>query len=278
MNLSRIAILAPGLLGGSLALAIRERHPKIALSIYARRESAIEEMKSSGLKADYFTSPVQAAHDADLVIFCMTVGAMPAIAQQIKSTLKPSAVITDVGSVKESVDREMKKALGNNTQWIGSHPMAGGEKTGFSAAHSRLFEGATTILTPVETANPKALQTLKEFWSSLGSTIAVCTPREHDRWVAQISHLTHLTASALVRAVSPESIEVRGPGFRDTTRVAAGSPEMWTEILIQNRDAILESITSLQNEIATIQHHLKHSDPDQVREWLTASSEIRSKL
>ncbi|MES2309194.1 MAG: prephenate dehydrogenase/arogenate dehydrogenase family protein [Verrucomicrobiota bacterium] len=278
MNLQRIAILAPGLLGGSLALAIRERHPHVALSIFARRDSAIEEMRSSGLKAHYFTNPSEAVHDADLVIFCMTVGAMASIAQQIQSSLKPQAIVTDVGSVKEVVDHEMQAALGNSARWIGSHPMAGGEKTGFSAAQANLFDSATTILTPTEHSNSEALRILSEFWKSLGSTIVICSPQEHDRRVAQISHLTHLTSSALVRAVSSESILVRGPGFRDTTRVAAGPPEMWTEILLQNKKAVLESITSLQKEISTIQKHLQDSNAEGIKEWLSGSSEIRSKL
>lgn len=278
MNLSRIAILAPGLLGGSLALAIRQRHPHIALSIYARRDSAIHEMRSSGLQADYFTNPAQAVCNANLVIFCMTVGAMPNIAEQIKSSLKPNTIVTDVGSVKEFVDQEMQKVFGSHVRWIGSHPMAGGEKTGFSSAHSQLFENSTTIITPTQNSDLEAISTLKELWTSLGSRVVVYPPRKHDQLIAEISHLTHLTASALVNAVSEDSLEVRGPGFRDTTRVAAGSPSMWTEILMQNREPLLNSIELLQKELSEIQTNIQNSDSEKILKWLEKSSKIRSQL
>ncbi len=282
MKLDRIAILAPGLLGGSLALAVRQRHPHISLSIYARRPSVINEMKEACLDADYFTDPILAIQNADLVVFCMTIDAMPAIAKRIRQGFKENAIVTDVGSVKERLDQEMQKIFENpeapTVRWIGGHPMAGGEKTGFGAAHATLFESSTTILTPTEHSDTEALLFLKEFWSSLGSKVLLCTPHEHDQRVAQISHLTHLTASALVHSVSAESIEARGPGFRDTTRVAAGSPLMWTEILLQNKEAVLDAIQRLQRELSTIESHLQNSETKKITHWLEKSAEIRSRL
>ncbi len=282
MKLERIAILAPGLLGGSLALALQQRHPKIALSIYARRESVIQEMKAAALQADYFTDPLLAIHNADLVIFCMTVDAIPEVAQRIRHGFKENAIVTDVGSVKEKLDLKMRKIFESpnppHLRWIGGHPMAGGEKTGFSAAHATLFETSTTVLTPTKESDPEALSLLTEFWRSLGSKVLLCTPQEHDQRVAQISHLTHLTASALVNAVSPESIEVRGPGFRDTTRVAAGSPAMWTEILMQNRKAVLTALESLQNQLSLIQKNLQNSESEKITAWLEKSSKTRAQL
>lgn len=278
MNLNRVAILAPGLLGGSIALALRERQPHLRLSIFARKKSTLDEIQSQNLKADFFTDPTQAVQEADLTLFCMTLGAMPEMAQKVRPFLKKGSVVSDVGSVKGSIDTSMRAALGNEIHWIGSHPMAGGEKSGFSAAQSDLFEGATTILTPTSESHPSALQLLSEFWKSLGSRIVLCTPQEHDQRVAQISHLTHLTASALVRAASPESLEVRGPGFRDTTRVAAGSPSMWSEIILQNSVAVQNSLSLLQNELHQLQEILKNSDSTALQEWLQKASSLRSSL
>lgn len=274
----QIAILAPGLLGGSLALALQSRFPSLTLSIYARRESALQEMKEAGLKARFFTDPREAVSQADLTVLCMTVGAMPKIAQEIKDSLKKGSLVTDVGSIKGPLDSVIRQALGNQVEWIGSHPMAGGEKTGFKAASASLFEGATTLITPLPSTPAQVQELIKTFWESVGCKVVVTTPEAHDQMVAQISHLPHLVASALVRSVSSESLKVRGPGFRDTTRVAAGSAEMWTEIALQNRSEIQKSIQQIQAELKELDQYLTAEDSVSLKKWLEKASSIRSQL
>ncbi len=278
MKFSKIAILGPGLLGGSLALAVKARGLCGSLSLYARRPEAAEALRRSSLDALISTDPIQVVQDAELVIFAVPIGIMPELTERIKGALDPFSIVTDVGSVKGPVVAQMEESLAGVAKWVGSHPMAGSEKSGFDAAREDLFVGARTIVTPTAATDSSALETVITFWQSLGCTVSTCSPEEHDRRVAQISHLPHLLASALVRSTEPESLEFRGPGFRDTTRVAAGPAPMWSEILINNQEAVRESILRLRKELTTVESLIQTQDEKALREWLADASQIRSNL
>jgi prephenate dehydrogenase len=252
--MKQIAILGPGLLGGSIAKAFRQ-DANVRVHLWARREEAVREAQSLEV-ADHVTSSLgEAVQGADTVLLCVPVGAMPAIVRQILPVLSPDALVTDVGSVKEVVCRELGPMLQGRAHFIGSHPMAGSEKAGISAARADLFQAAVCILTPEEGRTPpEVLRRATVFWERLGCRVRTLAPGAHDQICAIISHLPHLSAAALVNVVEsvcPEAFGFCGSGFRDSTRIAAGLPSMWTEILLSNRTAVAES---LRQFIAILEH------------------------
>jgi prephenate dehydrogenase len=261
MNFGTVAILGPGLIGGSLALALAERGLAKRLMIYARSPRALDEIRLAQVDAELTGNPSEAVRDADVVILCVPVEAMAALVHEFRDALKPTAFITDVGSVKGSVVGEIEPLLEDRALWIGSHPMAGSERGGFSAARPDLFEGATVILTPTKHTPRDAQHRAEKFWTALGSNLAVLSPEKHDQMVAAISHIPHLIAAALVNhAVTFGDLDLAAGGFRDTTRVASGSPDLWAEILLANSDAMAEQVDHLIRDLHTLQVALKSAD------------------
>ena len=192
MTFGTVAILGPGLIGGSLALALAERGLAEQLKVYSRRDTVFPAIKAKLPDAHLTTNIVEAVSDADVVVLCLPVETMAEAAGKILHGLKPGALVTDVGSVKESVDRELGKIFAGKALWIGSHPMAGSEKSGFTVARADLFAGATVILTPTKLTAAGAEDRAAQFWKAVGGRILKLDPKSHDVAVAQISHLPHL--------------------------------------------------------------------------------------
>jgi prephenate dehydrogenase len=238
MNFGTVAILGPGLIGGSLALALAERSLAKKLYIYARSPHALDAIRLAGVDAVLTGNPSEAVREADVVILCVPIEAMPELVKECRDALKPTALVTDVGSVKGSVDREIAPLLAGRAQWIGSHPMAGSEQNGFMAARADLFENAAVIVTPTATTAPETQQRAEEFWSALGGRVFALSPTQHDLSIGEISHMPHFIAAMFFADARPESLALAGGGFRDTTRIASGSPQLWTEILWANRVAL----------------------------------------
>ena len=261
MNFGTVAILGPGLIGGSLALALAERGLAKRLMIYARSPRALDAIRTAGVDAELTGNPGEAVRDADVVVLCVPIEAMAGLVREFRGALKPGALVTDVGSVKGSVDRDLAPLLEDRALWIGSHPMAGSEQAGFAAARPDLFDGATVILTPTKRTSRDAHRRAEKFWTALGSNLAVLPPEKHDRLVAAISHIPHLIAAALVNhAVVFGDLDLAAGGFRDTTRVASGSPELWTEILLANREAVGDQLEDLIRSLEAIRLALKNHD------------------
>ena len=252
----RIAVLGPGLLGGSIALAVRKRHQENSIRLWGRNAERVAEIEAAGF--EHATSDLgRAVEGAELIILAVPVGAMEALGRQLLAEGVPQgAFVTDVGSVKvhphESVGALMSDA---GLRFIGSHPMAGSERTGFDAADPDLFEGAPCILTNEHRCADDEVNRLVGFWAGLGAQSVVMSAREHDRLVARISHLPHVVAvvCALVALEREDDGRLAGGGLRDTSRVAAGDPLMWTEILMENRRELLAPLrecAGMLNEIA----------------------------
>ena len=185
----------------------------------------------------------ETARGSNLCVLCTPIGAMPALGEQLAPALAEGAVVTDVGSVKAGVVRRLETIFGG--RFIGSHPMAGSEQSGLSAARANLFEGAVCILTPTNESLPEAVQAVRDLWQCVGCRIMQMTPGEHDERVARVSHLPHAVAAALVNAISLRLADVgsiAGGGYRDTTRIAAGPAAMWREILLENRAGLLAGL------------------------------------
>ncbi len=282
MTFGTVAILGPGLIGGSLALALAERGLADKLVIYARSPRALDAIRTAGVDAELTGNPSEAVRDADVVILCVPIEAMAALVSEIRDALKPTALVTDVGSVKYSVDRDLELLIGNRALWIGSHPMAGSEQAGFTAARADLFEGAAVVVTPTPQTQKEAVDRAEEFWKAFGARVIKLSPKDHDTYVAQISHVPHLLASALVCHASPEARKLAGGGFRDTTRVASGSPDLWTEILSANAKSVATELGALIVHLKALKSHLEESPSDVLKHslhtTLKAAQDARSQM
>ena len=221
------------------------------------------------------TDPTVAAKGADLVILCTPVGAFSDILRQISPVLHPGAIITDVGSTKGSVVEAAAKQLPASVHFVGSHPMAGSEKRGVEFARADLFKGALCILTPTAKTNPSTTKQLKEFWQQLGMRLTEMSPEDHDRLVADISHLPHAVAAALVAMQSDPALKLAGRGFLDATRIASGDGGLWRDILLDNRDNIRAGVERLQQTLASLLEQLDRKDAEGLRQWLDAAAAKR---
>jgi prephenate dehydrogenase len=229
--------------------------------IYARSPRALDEIRLAGVDAELTQNPSEAVREADVVILCVPIEAMAALVHECRDALKPDALVTDVGSVKGSVDRDLAPLLEDRALWIGSHPMAGSEQAGFAAARGDLFVGAAVIITPTEQTQREAERRAEEFWSALGARLFFLAPEFHDIAIAEISHMPHLVAAILAGKVSHESLAMAGGGFRDTTRVASGSPELWTEILWANRKAMQTHCSAWWTIMSNLRGLFESDDP-----------------
>ena len=253
MDFRRIAVIGPGLLGGSLVRAIGKRRDRTAgeaieVRVWGRRREPVAALEAEGIAAIASIELEEVTRGADLVILATPVGVMGDRTREMieAGALAPGAIVTDVGSVKASVVAELEPLVtGAGGCFVGSHPMAGSEKTGLEHASADLFVGAACLVTPTAATPEEAMERVEAFWQWLGGRIARLSPGEHDRAVAMVSHLPHLVAALLVESVlgkSPELGAFAGGGFRDSTRIASGAAEMWTEILSENREAVREAL------------------------------------
>ena len=281
-----MAVLSPGLIGGSVLRAIRARHPGTRLSAWARRPEAVAELLAvPGLVESASTDVNEAIAGADCLILAMPTGNMAEVVAQMAPFPAGSQVlVTDVGSVKAPVVREIGPLVSERGGiFIGTHPMAGSEKKGLAFADASLFEKAAVILTPgdaIESDDP-SLRRLTLFWEDLGGIVTLLDPARHDELVGAISHLPHLVASALARSVLgrvPEAAPLSGGGFRDTTRVAGGPEGMWAGILADNHLAVSEQLGELIRELEMWKEALDTLDRDRLLSFLSEARSLRGSL
>jgi len=277
----KITIIGVGLLGGSLGLAARKRRVAGEIAGYARREKTIVESEKIGA-LDYATTDLLAAvSDADLVILCTPIAQMQVLTEQFLPALKRGAIVTDVGSVKADVVRELESLVTKaGAHFIGSHPMAGGEKMGVLASRENLYENAVCVVTPTKKSNAAAVRKVEQFWKSLGARVLRLDAAKHDLLVSRTSHLPHVAAAGLVSLVlgptrSKEQSALCATGFRDTTRIASGSPEMWRDIALANRKNLSQSVDALVAELKKFQTALKKGDAKAVEKFFAIAKERR---
>ena len=266
--LPSIAVFGPGLMGGSLLMALRQRSPQTKLGAWARRTGAIEEVRARGLIDFGGTDAASVAAHSDLAVLCLPVDRLLEVAEAIKDALPPHAVITDVGSVKGELCRACHAALAPRAHFIGAHPMAGSEKTGWENATPTLFEKRVCFVTPLDGADETAVTTVANFWSGLGSEVTTLSPDQHDEITAHVSHLPQLVATSLATFLAtknPQWRNLSGNGLRDTTRIAASDATMWIEIFQQNRDEVLRAMRQFQDELQGFQTALANRDWPEVR-------------
>ena len=277
----KIALVGVGLLGGSLALAIRERRLATTVQGYVRRESSLAECEEAGLN-DFATRDLAAAvRDADLIILCTPLAQMKALAREMLPALKPGAIVSDVGSVKASVISELETMIADaGAHFIGAHPMAGSEKMGVRAARADLFQNAVCVVTPTSASPPAMVERLEEFWRGVGTRLVRLAPALHDELVARCSHLPHVVAAGLVNLVlNPvhprEQAMLCANGFRDTTRIASGSPEMWRDIALANAQPLASALDALMAELQELRRAVERADGPGVERFFAEARERR---
>jgi prephenate dehydrogenase len=277
----KITIVGVGLLGGSLGLAVRKRRLAKEIAGYARREKTIAECEKIGA-LDYATTDLLAAvSGADLVVLCTPIAQMAALTRQFLPALKRGAIVTDVGSVKADVVRQLETLVAKaGAHFVGSHPMAGGEKMGVLAAKADLYANAVCVVTPTKKSNAAAVRKVEQFWKSIGARTLRLGAAQHDLLVSRTSHLPHVAAAALASLVldpkHPKSqVGLCATGFRDTTRIASGSPEMWRDIALANRKNVSQSVDVFVGELKKFQTALKNGDAKAVEKFFATAKERR---
>ncbi len=266
-------------------MAVRRFMPTCEVRLWARREQTLSQAKHQKLADFADTDICRVVEGADLVVLCTPISTFEQLVEKILPALDKNAVVTDVGSVKQSVHTSIGNLLTMKGKFfIGSHPMAGAEKQGLSHARATLFQNSTVALVNVHQVPDEKLLLLAKFWKVLGCHPLLMTPEEHDDAVARISHLPHVLAALCARNavdenVAPSSLAaLTSSGFRDTTRVCHGNAEMWTDILISNQRPVLNALKDCEDDLATLRRLLREKDREGINAWLERARLNRSAL
>ena len=278
---TQLTILAPGLLGGSVARAVRARGVASRIVLWARRPEVRLKLREQPWCDAVADTPEEAAQGASLVVIASPVDRIVPLAQQIAPHLAPGAVVTDVGSVKGEISRLGHAALDPRAHFIGAHPMAGSEKTGWEHSTAGLFEHRTCFITPLDQSDPQATATVAGFWRELGAEVVTVSPDKHDEIVAHISHLPQAIASSLCSFLAQKDPAWRnhsGGGLRDTTRIAGSDPQLWRTIFEQNRDEVLRALRQFEDELHGFQTALANRDYVEVAARLERGQAYRNQF
>jgi cyclohexadieny/prephenate dehydrogenase len=278
----RLALIGVGLIGSSIALAAR-RHGLVRSIVATARTSATRKRVAElGLADEVVETNAQAVKDADLVIVCIPVGACGVVAQEIGRHLKSGAIVSDAGSVKSSVVRDMAPHLPAGVHFIPAHPVAGTEHSGPDSGFAELFINRWCILTPPSGTDPAATERLAVFWRALGANVEIMTAEHHDLVLAITSHVPHLiaytivgTADELGEVTESEVLQFSAGGFRDFTRIAASDPTMWRDVFLANKDAVLEMLGAFQEDLSKLTRAIRRGDGEALFEHFTRTRAIR---
>jgi cyclohexadieny/prephenate dehydrogenase len=278
----KLALIGFGLIGGSIARAVREQGLAgeiVTTEHTAKTRARVAEL---GIVDAVAETNAEAVKDADLVILCIPVGACGAVAQEIGPYLKPGAIVSDVGSVKCAVVKDMAPHLPADAHFVPAHPVAGTEHSGPDSGFAELFIDRWCILTPPEGTDPNAVEKLRAFWTALGARVEIMTPDHHDLVLAITSHLPHLiaytivgTADELGQVTSSEVMKFSAGGFRDFTRIAASDPTMWRDVFLANKDAVLEMLGTFNEDLSKLTRAIRRGDGAALFEHFARTRAIR---
>ena len=278
----RVAILGIGLLGSSVARAMRRAHLAGHIVGHDKNKKYLAAAKKLAFADSLTDSAAAAVKGADLVILATPVGAFGAIAKTIAPHLKPGAIVSDVGSVKGAVLADVGQHLSKAVHFIPAHPVAGTERSGPDAGFAELFDGRWCILTPPKGTDKRAIRTLTKFWQALGSKVEVMDAKHHDLVLAVTSHVPHLiaynivgTADDLRSVTEGEVIKYSAGGFRDFTRIAASDPTMWRDVFLNNKDAVLEVLGRFSEDLSALQRQIRWGDGDALFKLFTRTRALR---
>ena len=279
---NKVALIGLGLIGSSLSRAIRRGTLAKSISGHARSAETRERAMELGLADEMHATAADAVKGADLVILCTPVGTYAALASEIGPHLEAGAILTDVGSVKKCVIKDVGPHVPAGVHFIPGHPIAGTEHSGPDAGFASLFENRWSILTPVEGTDPDAVARLRAFWEACGSNVDIMDADHHDLVLAIVSHLPHLiaynivgTAADLEEVTKSEVIKYSAGGFRDFTRIAASDPVMWRDVFLTNKDAVLEMLGRFSEDLSALQRAIRWGDGEMLEEFFTRTRSIR---
>ena len=282
---NRIALIGIGLIGSSLAHVIKREGLAGHVVASARTQQTLDAVVRLGIVDSVTLDPGEAVADADLVVICTPVGAYASVGEAIASHLKAGAIVTDVGSVKQSVIRDLGPLMPEGAHLVPGHPVAGTEHSGPESGFAELFQDRWCILTPPPGADAKAVEKVTELWRRAGMQIEIMEPKHHDQVLAITSHLPHLiaftivgTATDLEEANQSEVIKFAAGGFRDFTRIAASDPVMWRDVFLNNREAVLEMTARLSEDLAALQRAIRWGEGDKIEELIRRNRELRRAL
>ena len=263
------------MLGGSAALAMKAHDPSVQVAGVGRRQVSLDAALDVGAIDTAHFDPAECVGKSDLVILATPVGAFERHLKAAAGALGRNTLVTDVGSTKVKVARLARRILGPGGPFVGSHPMAGSEQKGVRFSRADLFVGASCIVTPTSDTRPEAVDTIEAFWKTLGMRVVRRSPAAHDRAVARISHLPHVLASLMMLLPGNNDLEVSASGFRDVTRLASGDPEMWRDILLTNRGAVLAALDKFSTETAKLRDLIDQGDGAAIEKFLARSKKRR---
>ena len=267
LSAERIAIVGTGLVGASIGLGLRQAGFSGQIIGIGRRLQTVEHARDRGC-IDTATTDLSAVTDTDLAILATPLGQFPQLLRQL-SRLEPTFIITDVGSTKQQVCADASDLLPQPSLFVGAHPMAGGEQHGPEHAHAHLFTGKPCVITPHPESSPDAIALVESLWSVLGMRLIRTTPKEHDRQVAQVSHLPHALAVLMITMASDEgSLDLASTGFRDTTRIASGDAKVWHDIFTTNHQSMITVIDQFTSQLQNLRTVLATGEDSALRDLL----------
>lgn len=285
VHFKRVALIGLGLIGSSLSHVMRQKGLAEHISGYARSAATRAKAVEIGLVDSMHENAAAAVVDADLVILCIPVGACGEVAREIGPALKEGAIITDVGSVKTAIVRDVSPHLPANVHFVPGHPVAGTEQSGPESGFAELFVNRWCILTPLPNSDPAAVKKLEEFWRACGSNVETMNPEHHDLVLAITSHLPHLiaynivaTAADVEEVTNSEVIKFSAGGFRDFTRIAASDPIMWRDVFLNNKEAVLEMLGRFSEDLSVLQRAIRWGDGETLVNLFTRSRQIRRSI
>ena len=281
--IERLAIVGVGLLGGSVAKAVRTHALAREIVGIGRDLARLGPALRDGALDRVTTDLAEGVAGADRILLAAPVLANETLLQRVWQAASPGAVLTDVGSTKGGIAAAADRLAARRPEvhFVGSHPMAGSDKSGYAVARFDLFQGATVVVTPTESSDAAAAKGVSEFWAALGARVVVLDPAAHDRAVAAISHLPHVAAWALVDAVArfePDALAIAALGFKDTTRIAASDPEVWREILLDNREAVRGSLAAFRGALDDLEALIASGDGVALTAFLARMKAARERL
>jgi len=273
-----VAIVGTGLIGGSIGLALLRRELAERVIGIGRRQETLRIARRVGAVTNTTVELAKGVAEAELIVVCTPVGKIVEHVRQAAEHCPKETLITDAGSTKRTIVESLEDGLPRGCRFLGSHPLAGGEKTGPGHAVEDLFDGRVTILTPTKNTRAEDYDRIEQFWQAFGSVVIRMDPEEHDRALALTSHLPHVVAVALAATLPEQYFRLTGAGFTDTTRIAAGSAELWKQIFLQNRDPLLASIDQFGRHLVALRAAVAAGDDAELERILTSAKKNRDAL
>ncbi len=272
-----VTIVGVGLIGGSLAAAVKSRGIAQSVVGYGRNLERLNDAKNTGL-IDVATVDPETAADSEWIIFCTPVDKIIPGIETLLPFCKPDTILTDAGSVKATICHQAATIIPDGVTFIGSHPLAGSEKNGFEHAEADLFAERVCVITPLPDTDRELVSRLKAFWEAVGSNVLTMLPEEHDAGLAETSHLPHIVAAALAAKLSDENRDLASTGFADTTRIASGLPELWTSIVTSNADEAIRQIDEYRDVLNQFRDALAKQDHDALQQLFQRAKANRDAL